>query len=354
MAEGKEATRSPSPSILFQNDTRTVVLIDVPRSIEEAQVLASKLRHDGTTVLKTLVSSKPLAHPFSTPEPQHANSHIADSVSDLMSAAAVVDALEVLRTSHTGPWCLPRITVSAQTEIVLEGPQRKRHNSLDKEGASQEVGKLMMPEASAHLHGTILSQRERFLEEAPTFDLIVLDPPWPNRSARRKTNSYRTASNLDEIRGTLSLIPISTHLAKDGLVAVWITNKPSVATLLTGPQGLIAEWGLELVDEWTWVKVTTAGEPMVDLDSSWRKPWERLLIARRRGSKTALPNRGKVMVSVPDLHSRKPNLRGMFDGLFPPDYRGLEIFARNLTAGWWSWGDEVLKFQQPEHWKSPV
>jgi hypothetical protein len=31
-------------------------------------------------------------------------------------------------------------------------------------------------------------------------------------------------------------------------------------------------------------------------------------------------------------------------------YSALEVFARNLTAGWWACGDEVLKFNQDTWW----
>jgi N6-adenosine-specific RNA methylase IME4 len=50
------------------------------------------------------------------------------------------------------------------------------------------------------------------------------------------------------------------------------------------------------------------------------------------------------------VHSRKPNLRGLFEELLPERYEALEVFARNLTAGWWAWGDEVLLFQKRECW----
>lgn len=347
-----------SQSVLFQSDDRSVILIDVPRSIEEAQVLWSegkpKTRSPGR-----LVSSKPPGEPFKTPEPKDGTGGLADSLSDLMSGAAAINALEVLRDAYQGPWCLPRVMDS-----VAQGDERslkRKRNESSREGPSDRSGSppagrkdpeevLLMPEDSFYLQGTILSERDCFLREAPKFDLIVLDPPWPNRSARRKKRNYTVADSLDDIRRTLSLIPIATHLAPNGLVAVWVTNKASITELLAGANGLLAEWGLEQVDEWTWLKVTTSGEPVVDINSVWRKPWERVLIARRRGSETKLPCRGRVIVSVPDLHSRKANLRGLFHDVLPPGYQGLEVFARNLTAGWWGWGDEVLKFQQPEHW----
>ena len=37
----------------------------------------------------------------------------------------------------------------------------------------------------------------------------------------------------------------------------------------------------------------------------------------------------------------------------PKKYLALEIFARNLTAGWWSWGDEVLEYQKKKYWIEP-
>lgn len=346
-------------SILFQSEDHSVVLIDVPKSIEEAQVLPAKGSAKSSS-LRRLVSSKPPDEPFKTPEPKGGSSGgLTDSVSDLMSAAATSNALEILRESYQGPWCLPRMMSSA-TEVEGESSKRKRTASppegpVDEarsstEHKSSKERDVLIPEDSFYLHGTISHERDRFLREAPRFDLIVLDPPWPNRSARRKKNSYHVADSLDDIRQTLSLVPIEAHLAPDGLVAVWVTNKASVIELLAGPRGLLAEWGLELVDEWTWLKITTDGEPIVDIDSAWRKPWERIVIARARGSERKPPCRGRVIVSVPDLHSRKPNLRALFDGVLPSGYQGLEVFARNLTAGWWSWGDEALRFQRPEHW----
>lgn len=339
-------------SILFQNEDGTVVLLDVPRSIEEAQLLSST-DICSRACLKRLVSSKPLDEPYKTPEPRSliSNPDLAAAIADLTAAASTEQALRVLRNDYAGPWCLPRSLATAED---VEGRKRKAasHDEENRDAEDQgAVSEPLIPEDSIYLQGTISAERTRFLEEAPQFDLIVLDPPWPNRSARRKKDNYSTANTIDEIRETLSLVPIAAHLAPEGLVAIWVTNKPSVVELLTSARGLLPEWGLELIDEWTWLKVTTSGEPVVDVNSAWRKPWERILIAKRRGSKrTRLPSQRKVLVSVPDLHSRKPNLRALFEDVFPPGYQGLEVFARNLTAGWWSWGDEALKFQQPEHW----
>ncbi|KAI3397751.1 hypothetical protein diail_10404 [Diaporthe ilicicola] len=352
-----EKTSAMSHSILFSSQDRSVILIDGPKSIEEAQVLnPAKEAQSGST--RRLISSKPLEAPFKTPEPKqpHPNPSLGAALADLTAAAAVEDALKLLHDSYSGPWCLPRIHATQDKEVqdkeVQEHGREKKRKAVDGDTPEKVLSsEPVIPERSVYLQETISSGRPRFLKEGPMFDLITMDPPWPNRSARRKKGSYHTANDLDDIRGTLSLVPVASHLAPNGLLAVWITNKASVLELLTSPRGLFAQWGLELVGEWTWLKVTTAGEPMVDLDSTWRKPWERILIAQKRGpERTKLPSPGRVIVSVPDLHSRKPNLRALFEDILPLGYKGLEVFARHLSAGWWSWGDEVLKFQQPEHW----
>lgn len=185
-------------------------------------------------------------------------------------------------------------------------------------------------------------------------------------------------------------------MGEGGVVVVWITNREGFREIVLGSEkeeesgggggdgrggggrggGLFRKWGVELVEEWVWIKTTVKGEPICALEGGWRKPWEGLLIGRRKngngeGGNGNETRRGEVkrriIAGVPDLHSRKPNVRGLFERLLLQDQNGglrgglvwgverqevrsAEIFARNLTAGWWSWGDEVLKFQAEECW----
>lgn len=319
-----------------------------------------------------IVSGAPPLKPFTTPEPrdgatadhwrssQSAGAHIAD----LMAAAAVQSALDQLRSRYSGLFCLPRLC-NAQDGLI---PQDFNDSKIETGGATSAdtaadtlsnttstatsaMDAVRIPPGAEYLHGSIRDLRQTFVDRAPQFRLMVLDPPWPNRSARRKkSGSYNTASNLSEIQELLSSIPVASHLASDGLVAVWITNKSSVLDLVTSSKGLFASWGLEQVTQWTWLKITSSGEPLFDIESTWRKPWETLLIAKRVGAKTPETLKPRVILAVPDVHSRKPNLRRLFEEYLGQDYTALEVFARNLTSGWWSWGDQVLQFQAPEHW----
>lgn len=183
------------------------------------------------------------------------------------------------------------------------------------------------------------------------FDFILLDPPWPNRSVRN-AKVYKTSERQLELHPFYRTLPIiSQHLSPSGVVAVWMTNKRAIRQSALRSLRSI---GLDLCEEWVWLKTTVNGEPVTAIDGLWRKPYEVLLLFSHQitlnGSKDELPEypevKRRVIIAVPGMHSRKPCLNELLKPLMPQKYRALEVFARNLTAGWWSWGDEVLKFNE--------
>ncbi|KAK0391301.1 hypothetical protein NLU13_0802 [Sarocladium strictum] len=326
---GDVSDTSFTSSRLFQSPNDSVLLVDIPRSIEESQV------PPGQSPTRRLISAPAATEPFVVPEPRYGDGGArsqAAQVADLMTEAAVDHALNTIVEQHDGPWCLPRILSSSSQEKIS--------------GLTQYI-----PGGAQYVQASLQDSAQDFAGRAPCFDLVVLDPPWPNRSARRRSNKYDTVKDMTEMRQLLSHVPIHSHLAPNGIVAVWVTNKESILDFVLSPGGLFSSWGLQLVSEWTWLKVTSSGDPITPLDSAWRKPWEKLLIASR-GDTPKHPNLTlpRVLIAVPDVHSRKPSLRGVFEEILGQEYIGLEVFARNLTAGWWAWGNEVLRFQGIEHW----
>jgi N6-adenosine-specific RNA methylase IME4 len=183
---------------------------------------------------------------------------------------------------------------------------------------------------------------------------------------------------------------VGEKLAENGLLGVWITNKPAFRELLLGKDGeggLFEYWGIERIEEWIWLKITSGGEPVTAIDGTWRKPYEILLVGRKlaesksqqaqggRDGESHIQSNGgekkepeedqdpesespavrrRIILAVPDLHSRKPRLAELFRAHFPSPPHSLEIFARSLAADSWSWGDEVLKFQHLSHWTEVV
>lgn len=197
------------------------------------------------------------------------------------------------------------------------------------------------------------------------YNMIVIDPPWENRSAIRG-KKYQWISHHQ-----LSSLPIPLLSVPGALIVIWVTNKIKLSTFVKTT--LFPSWNVTIVGEWHWIKVTTEGKLVFDIDSVHKKPYEVLIIGEYRGE--GLPfsrssesdeippstKKGKLssysdtiplpynnaFLCVPTrVHSQKPYLGDLFAPHLPKDPNCLELFARNLLHGWTSWGNEVLKFQQ--------
>ncbi|KAI9880585.1 MAG: hypothetical protein M1830_001936 [Pleopsidium flavum] len=419
-------------AILYQNHSRTVVLIDLPMSIAQAQTASA------CPAMDMLMSSEPLRQPYPSTEPKSeaARAKILQQTSfDEQKVHSTLrkhikDALQEISQTHKGDWCLPRHISPVKdhqsrpqkrkcTEVPTETPASDE--SPGKTTMEQDLhlpnGKVFCPIGSIHLkspygeidnHFTDLSiicncvvcndydvpititldpmchyrippvstfilssvedSVETFVNAANRylckdsssagsgrFDFILADPPWTNRSVRR-SKKYRTLEHHNNDPWDSIQAELGEHLAPGGLVGIWVTNKAEPRTkVLTA----FENWGVQLVEEWIWVKTTIHGEPVTVLDGLWRKPYEILLLGRKsqsHGFETSKLDQfvitRRIICGVPDLHSRKPSLKELIEPLMPTPYcyRALEVFARNLTAGWWSWGDEVLKYNSEGHW----
>ncbi|XP_070842327.1 N(6)-adenine-specific methyltransferase METTL4 [Chaetodon trifascialis] len=183
------------------------------------------------------------------------------------------------------------------------------------------------------------------------FDLIVMDPPWENKSVKRS----RRYSFLPSTQ--LKRLPIPLLASPNCLVVTWVTNRPSHLRFVRDE--LYPHWGVEVVAEWFWVKVTTSGQFVFPLDSHHKKPYEVLVLGRYRSSAdnssssevSEVPVQDqRLIVSVPSaLHSHKPSLSEVLKPYVRAEAKCLELFARSLQPGWTSWGNEVLKFQHTSY-----
>ncbi|TDG97436.1 hypothetical protein EPR50_G00225630 [Perca flavescens] len=185
-----------------------------------------------------------------------------------------------------------------------------------------------------------------------SFDLIVMDPPWENKSVKRS----RRYSSLPSSQ--LKRLPIPLLASMNCLVVTWVTNRPSHLRFVRDE--LYPHWGVEVVAEWFWVKVTTSGQFVFPLDSHHKKPYEVLVLGRycsaaddtTSSSETSeVPVEDqRLIVSVPSaLHSQKPSLSEVLKPYIRAEAKCLELFARSLQPGWTSWGNEVLKFQHTSY-----
>lgn len=401
--------------ILYQDEARIVNLLDLPLSIATAQAA------NGREHPLNLLSCEPLEEPYLSTEPKTLRGrNRLDSQTGYLTPREehenlIRSGLENIRKHHQGAWCLTRtIPPSSSADQVPNDRKRKAERHLQEPTlqSSSLTGVSMptyMPQSqppsitlptaaslqnncisnvqpvtsSLHISGhettylvpphssfiltsltpasiSLLSLALLSTNSNPsnsgsqgTFNLILLDPPWPNRSVRRAA-TYKHASQADDpFYGLAEILP--HHLAADGFLACWITHATSTRASV---EQLFASLDVEIVEEWTWAKVTRHGDPVVALGSQWRRGWEVLIVGRQRDENER--NVPKVMrrliVAVPDVHSRKPCLKELFEQMLlqRSDARVLEVFARHLVAGWCSVGDEVLRFNWSGHWTGVV
>ncbi|KAL9588036.1 MAG: hypothetical protein Q9203_003155 [Teloschistes exilis] len=298
-------------------------------------------------------TSEPEVHVTNSNSPVHswsaieAQGHLSLSSWVRRSEPEAPQIVSLVGRVISNPWSHGlRLHSSVESEIYRVPPQSTF--LLSKVGeqeasAFSKVARKLLPEPS--------------MSAAPgQFDFILLDPPWDNKSVRRG-GTYKTQRKSEEDPLLVLEEMLGSHIAPGAIVACWTTNKKSVrATALR----LFKSWGVTLIEEWAWLKTTIHGEPVVDVEGIMRRPYEVLLVGR--SMHLALDDFGdsgsvglakkRLVVGVPDLHSRKPCLKTLIEPMLKDksNYRALEIFARHLVAGWWSWGDEVLKYNGEGYW----
>ena len=214
--------------------------------------------------------------------------------------------------------------------------------------------KFLIPPCSTFLVSDI-EHIGKLLTIGQKYDFIVIDPPWSNKSAKR-ARKYKSLSFHD-----IKSLPIKDFASCGTLLAVWVTNKKKVIDFVL--QELFPTWSIQLIGKWYWIKITTTGEFVCNFDSTHKKPYECILIGYHnkfgqfKNSQLlemleSFPFH-KIICSVPcRLHSRKPVLYEFFTEFLADDSKCLELFARCLTPGWTSWGNEVLKYQNINYFEA--
>ncbi|XP_035758902.1 LOW QUALITY PROTEIN: N(6)-adenine-specific methyltransferase METTL4 [Egretta garzetta] len=241
------------------------------------------------------------------------------------------------------------------SEVSLTEVKANSDREEHREGTKSGVGDSVASARKKRKRKCVFNQGEldaleyhsKHFPDKKKYDVIVIDPPWENKSVKR-SNRYSHLSS-----GQIKQIPVPALAAPNCLVVTWVTNRQKHLRFVKDE--LYPHWSVKTLAEWHWVKITRAGEFVLPLDSLHKKPYEVLVLGRVQGdvkealrkSEDVLPiPEHKLIVSIPcSLHSHKPPLTAVLAEFIKPDVECLELFARNLQPGWTSWGNEVLKFQ---------
>ncbi|NWW40121.1 METL4 protein, partial [Panurus biarmicus] len=173
--------------------------------------------------------------------------------------------------------------------------------------------RYLVPPKSSFLLSDI-SCLQPLLNYKKKYDVIVIDPPWENKSVKR-SNRY---SHLPLWQ--IKQIPLPALAAPNCLVVTWVTNRQKHLRFVKDE--LYPHWSVKTLAEWHWVKITTAGEFVLPLDSLHKKPYEVLVLGRVQGDVKAALRKSEGVLPIPEhqlivsipcsVHSHKPPLAGMF------------------------------------------
>jgi len=111
------------------------------------------------------------------------------------------------------------------------------------------------------------NQIKKLIRSIPCpFRCIVIDPPWENRSVKRKGLSCTQGGYPMLPSFNLLSVPIPQLMHPDGcLVALWVTNREKLRRFIE--ESLLEAWGLRHFATWHWLKVATDAKPLTPLVS---------------------------------------------------------------------------------------
>lgn len=177
-----------------------------------------------------------------------------------------------------------------------------------------------------------------------TYDVIVIDPPWPHYGSPDKDAAAGKHYPLMS-REAIFNLPVHDLCVGHSVVFLW-----STCPLVHVAVHALEAWGLVPRGvQFVWVKTRRDGKPIgpQGVRPSIVKPLTELVLAgsftgRGRPMPLASESVSQTVFAPRQEHSRKPEeVMERIEALYP-DASKLELFARGKPrTGWLAWGDEV-------------
>lgn len=177
-----------------------------------------------------------------------------------------------------------------------------------------------------------------------TYDIILVDPPWPFETYSDKGRS-RSPKYLTMPVEKIAALSVGSLAAENCALFLW-----GVKWLPLSVYDHVAEaWGFRYATRaFTWVKLAPKSGNHRSGNGYYTRSQVETCYLYIRGS-MPVSDRGVaelIYSPLPPEHSRKPEEQyRRIERLYPkegyPDRRYLELFARRTRPGWDVWGNEV-------------
>lgn len=171
------------------------------------------------------------------------------------------------------------------------------------------------------------------------YGIIYADPPWHYRvyskkGAGRSAESHYPTMTIEEIQA----LPVSELADKDCALFMWITFP-----LLKESLSVLSAWGFKFKTiAFVWIKQNRKSDSQFWGMGYWTRANDEFCVLATKGKpKRMAKNVHQVIVSHIEEHSKKPDEARRRIVRLMGDLPRIELFARQKSAGWDVWGNEV-------------
>ena len=169
------------------------------------------------------------------------------------------------------------------------------------------------------------------------YSIIYADPPWSYKdkalAGNRGACCKYPVMNIDDIKN----LPVSTLADNDCVLFMWVTF-PKLNECFE----VIEKWGFEYKTvAFTWVKKYRNGNNFMGMGRWTRANAEVCLLATKGKPKRISASVRQIVESIPEQHSKKPDIVRDKIVELCGDLPRIELFARTKTIKWDVWGNEV-------------
>jgi len=252
---------------------------------------------------------------------------------ELLQNSAKVDTRDTIakmsKTSHDTVARVEYIRDNADEETKTELRSGNKKLSINKVYTDLKKKQQREDIVEAFKDAPVLEKKDR------KYSMIYADPPWHfwGGGHKNQTQHYKTMS-MDEIKE----LPVEALANDDCILFMWVTFP-----VLKDALEIMERWGFKYSTcGFNWVKKNKSGDGWFFGLGYWTRANSELCLIGTKGSpKRQSASVSQVLDNPVEGHSKKPDIvRDKIVELMG-DIPRIELFARQKTKGWDSWGNEV-------------
>lgn len=174
-----------------------------------------------------------------------------------------------------------------------------------------------------------------------SYDLVVIDCPWPFKLYSDKGNKKSAAKHYKLMTlADIKALPAGRLAQRNCLFFVWVPAPQLAAGIDT-----MRAWGVQYKTNLIWRKTTASGKVRMGPGFWARTMHEQVLVGTigKPGKISALPS---IFDGVAREHSRKPDEFYTLVEKHTSGLRRADVFSRESRPGWEAFGDEAGKFDK--------